>query len=250
MARSASETAASRFTALMKDALKSYLFDGILLILLGLVLLIFPDTSLSTFCMVAGVVLAIMGLVKIIFFAANLGGVRRGVDIPIGLAQIALGVALIVKPGFFISLFQIVVGVILVYGSLLMVTRAFRLREVRGPLFTLSIVFGVLTLVLGVVILVNPAQTAAFIVQLMGAALVVEGLSLVIVMHSAKKNVKAVEDALEDLENREIVVVPERVESLGRNGGEGVGAGAGAGVGAGAESGSHDRGGRTEYYGR
>lgn len=246
------KTTAGRFAALMKDALKSYLFDGILLIILGLVLVIWPDTSLSTFCAVAGVVLAVMGLVKLVFYLANVGGIRRWVDIPVGLVQFLLGCALVIWPAFFINLFQIVVGIVVIYGSLLLIIRAVQLRTMGGSLFVLSIIFGILTLALGVVIIMNPAQFASVMVQLMGVALIVEGIALVAVMHTAKKRVNEVEKTIRDLERSLEAEAPETIVVEGVDSGR-ASRGDVAYDDVRAETRDYEpaaRGGRTEYYGR
>ena len=204
--------ATNRAAAGIKNALKSYLFDGVALVILGVILLLLPQVSLKVLCIAIGVGLIVMGLIKLIFFAANANGERRIVDIPIGIVQLVLGFALIIESAFFISLFQIVVGVILIYGSLLMLIHAFNLRYVRGVMFVLSIIFGLLTLAAGVIIVLNPVEFADFMMQLMGVALIVEGLALIVVMHTMKRGVDKVQAEMND---REIVVSPQRVESVG-----------------------------------
>lgn len=222
-------------TEAVKNAFKSFLFDGILLVVLGVVLLLFPTASLTFLCVVVGAVLVTMGLVKLIFFAAAAGGSRLVRDLVIGIVQMALGLALIIESGFFINLFQVVVGAILVCGALLMIVHGFREREYSVPMFVVSLVFGILILALGIVIIANPAAFANFMVQLQGVALVIEGLALIVVMWKLERDADAVQAELDD---REILVVPERVESLLDDDvieAEVVGS---------------PRGGRTEFYGR
>ena len=189
--RTASDSA--KPTSRIMKALKSYLFDGILLVLLGLVLLLLPKVSLTVLCVIVGVALIVMGLIKLIFFAANVNGARRWFDIPIGLIQLAVGFWMIIDSDLFINLFQIVTGIILIYGSLLLFMNALALREFRGVFYWLSIVFGAICAVLGIIILVNPAAFATFMMQLQGVALVVEGLALVAVMHTVKREIKNAE---------------------------------------------------------
>lgn len=52
--------------------------------------------------------------------------------------QLALGIALMVKSGFFITVFQYVTAVILAYGAILMFVQAFQLRKIKGAMFVLS----------------------------------------------------------------------------------------------------------------
>ncbi len=171
-----------------KSPFKSYFLDGVLLVLLGLAMLLWPGESLRVLCTGIGIALAALGLIKLIVFLAGRGGERSAGDLLVGLIQIALGAALILRADFFIGIFQIVTGVLLLYGSILMFVQAFLLRRTRGVLFVLALVFACVTAVLAVVILLNPVQFAAFITQLHGVSLIVEGAGMILVMRRVKKN--------------------------------------------------------------
>lgn len=43
---------------------RSYFFDGLLLIALGIVMLVWPEGSLKTLCVIIGAIVAAMGLIK------------------------------------------------------------------------------------------------------------------------------------------------------------------------------------------
>ncbi|MBQ3878928.1 MAG: DUF308 domain-containing protein [Oscillospiraceae bacterium] len=177
----------------LKKVFRSYVFDALILIALGVVILVWPDESLRALCICIGVVLGLVGLFKIIAFAADKSSERSPLDVLFGLFQIVLGAAFIIKSDFFIGAFQIITGVILLYGSILMFIQAIRLRAIRGPMFVLSLIFAVLTLLLAVVILVNPIEFAAFMTQLHGISLIIEGAAMLIVLHRVKTDVKAEE---------------------------------------------------------
>ena len=73
------------------------------------------------------------------------------------------------------------------YGAALMFAQAWMLRSFRGRDFTLALVCACVTLVLAVIILVDPVAFASFITQLHGIALIVEGLSMLLVLRKVKK---------------------------------------------------------------
>lgn len=171
----------------LKKILKSYIFDGIVLVLSGIALIIWPGTALGIIVRVIGAVFALLGIIKIIVFFVNKNKDRKATDLFIGLVQLALGAALIIKPDFFISFFYVVMGIILVYGSVLMFIRAVRLRKQKGPMFVLALIFGFLMLALAVVIFINPAVFANFITVLYGISLVCEGLAMLIVLNKLKE---------------------------------------------------------------
>ena len=172
---------------------KSYLFDGLLLVALGVIMLIWPGEALQILCIGGGVLLIVVGLIKGIYFFVNKEN-GKVIYLIIAIAEIALGIALIIEWEFFIKAFQFITGIILIYGSGLMFVRAIALRHEKGPMFVLSIIFGVLILVFAALILLNPLVFAEFVTQLHAVALILEGLSMIIIM-SRVQEIKAAEKA-------------------------------------------------------
>ncbi len=166
--------------------LKSYFFDGFLLIALGVVMIVWPKQSLSILCDIIGAVIIVMGLIKLITFFAGKKEEKEAKDLLVGIIQLALGTALIVKADFFITAFQIITAIILAYGAIVMLCHAIALRKIKGPMFVLSIIFGIITLVLAVIIFIDPAAFAEFKTQLHGISLIVEGLAMIIVLSKVK----------------------------------------------------------------
>ena len=94
-----------------------------------------------------------------------------------GMVQLVLGILLIVISRFFVSVFLILAGLVMIIGCIMMFRRAWELRDVKGKDFVFSILIGVLILALGIVMIINPVGTAAFVIQLCGVALMIVGIS-------------------------------------------------------------------------
>ena len=170
----------------IKKIIRSYWFDGILLICLGALILIWPDATPTILCIVTAVMLIILGLIKIIGFFVSKSGERKALALLIGLLQLAAGIAILVKTDFFIDFFQIISAVLMIYGCILMFVQAFDLRKEKGARFVTSIVFGIITLVLAVFMLINPAFMLEIMAYVTGIALIVEGLAIIIVLRRPK----------------------------------------------------------------
>ncbi len=196
----------------LKSLFKSAVFDGALLIVFGLILVLFPRVSLQVLCAVLGAILIAMSILKFVALPNIPGTFGRAMEALVALIELVLGFALIVQADFFISLFQVIIGVVLVFGSLLLLFHAYEIRSLGGSWFVCSIVAGVLVLALGVLVILNPAEFAEIAFQLQGIALIIEGVSFVVFLRSMKKNVDAVETAIRD--SAPIVVEAERVESI------------------------------------
>ena len=160
---------------------RSYFIDGLFLIALGLFMLIYPGDSLKIVCTVIGAIIAVMGVIKVITFFTN-GADKPWIDLGVAIVQVAVGVLLITRSNTFISAFNIIVGIVLLYGAITMLVGAIRIAKATGITFVLSIVFAVITGILAVIILANPAGFASFIEQLRGIALIIEGVEMLLVL--------------------------------------------------------------------
>ena len=167
----------------VSNVLKNYIADSIILITLGLVMLIWPQWSLKIIFTWGGIGLIIMGVVKeVIYFTKKDKEERRVTDLLVGLLLIIIGIFAIVKAEFLSLHFPIVAAILVAYGAIVMIVRAVKLKDGDKNKFVLSLVLGIVTLVLAVVIFSEPVIFADLITQFAGVAMIIEGIALLIVM--------------------------------------------------------------------
>ena len=104
-----------------------------------------------------------------------------------GIAQLAAGIFVVVKAEFLASHFPIVAAILLAYGAIMMIVRAVRMKDGNQNKFLLSLILGIVTLVLAVVVFVHPVMLANLMMQTAGIAMIIEGISLLIVMAQKEK---------------------------------------------------------------
>ena len=167
----------------VSNALKNYIVDAILLIALGLVMLIWPQWSLKIIFTWVGIGLIVTGLIKgLIYYTKKEKKERSVPDLLVGCLQLAVGIFAVVKAEFLASHFPIVAAILLAYGAIVMIVRAVRMKDGDQNRFKLSLILGIVTLVLAVIVFVHPALLANLMMQTAGIAMIVEGVSLLIVM--------------------------------------------------------------------
>ena len=179
-----------------KSYLKNYMFDGIILAALGLIMLVWPNEALKVLCCVSGGLLAVMGFIRLALFLMSSKEDRTVSALIIAILQLAVGIVLIIASDFFVKLFFIVTGLLLAYGAILMFVRMIQLRRVKGPMFYFSMFFGIAYLIFAVIILINPVQFANFTTHIQGAALVIEGIGMIIVLRNLKLTLTASENVI------------------------------------------------------
>lgn len=180
----------------IRKLLRSYIFDGIVLVVVGILILIFPQQFQDIVFIGLGSLFILIGLIRAIRFFVKKNEEQFARELAGAALVICAGVVVILHRTYLINLLQVFMGVLIAYGALLMLAHAFVIRKTGGPFFVLSIVAGILTAGLAAVIFINPAAFASFQTQLYGIALIVEGLAMIIVLRRIKAGVKKAEPAV------------------------------------------------------
>ena len=147
----------------MKGLSYSFL-RAICALVIGLVLVMFPDQAGDYFVITIGVIFLVPSLISIIGYFAQSTEMRRRFPIE-GVGSLLFGLWLIIMPGFFADLLTFVLGFILVMGGVQQITSlsaARRWMPVPGGFYVVP----VLILLAGLVALFNPTgvRSTAFII--------------------------------------------------------------------------------------
>ena len=161
----------------IKTAIKNHGLDGILLIVAGLIMLLWPEASLRILCIVMGIILIIIGAINLLSYFFNKYAEVKKDTLIYSSAAVVLGILMIVLSRFFVSVFLVIVGLVLLFGCFMLFRRAYQLRDVKDKDFVVSLVLGIVILILGVVMIINPVGTGSFVVRLIGIALIIMGIA-------------------------------------------------------------------------
>lgn len=143
----------------------SYSFLRIICALvIGLVLVMFPDQASDYFVITIGVIFLVPSLISIIGYYAQGSEVRRRFPIE-GIGSLLFGLWLVIMPGFFADLLTFVLGFILVMGGVQQIASLVAARKwilVPGGFYVVP----VLILIAGLIALFNPTgvRSTAFII--------------------------------------------------------------------------------------
>lgn len=166
----------------VSKALKNYIVDGIALIVLGLILMIWSEFSLLALFKWIGIALIVIGGFKGVLYFLKNKKEQSLISLIVGVLQIAAGIALIVKSGTLTQYFPIVAAVILCYGAIMMIFQALKLRDRENKAFTVSFVLSLISLILAVIVFVHPAVLIDVMMQASGAAMIFEGIAMLYVL--------------------------------------------------------------------
>lgn len=167
----------------MKEWLKSVKWNLILAalayVILGFVLLIWPDTTGNVLCILLGVLLLGYGIFQIIgFFTRGDEGWGSGaVYLLVGLCAVALGVLALSSPEKVLSILPVALGAVVVVDSCMSLKRAFQLKELGMERWWIIALLAVITLLFGLVVMFNPFESAMLVTRIVGGVLIYQGVS-------------------------------------------------------------------------
>ena len=157
-------------------SLNNAIWRGIFAILLGLALILWPETAVIYMIMVIGAGFLLPGIFTIVsYFLRSRNDVMTPMFFPFdGLGSILLGIWLLFMPAFFVNILMYVLGAILVIAGLQQIIWLISARKWRtvGAMFY---ILPSLILLTGILILVYPMGVIANTLMLFGIAILVYG---------------------------------------------------------------------------
>ena len=162
----------------LKNVKANYTVSAIVCVIIGLVLVIWPGTSTQVVCKVLGGVLLVYGALQILLylFAKEKSFYHQGMLV-LGIIFAVIGAWILVKPEMIIAAVPVIMGIIIIAHGLHNTVQAIRLKGLNYEKWWFALLLGVLTVVLGGVLVYNPFTVVDTVVRIIGAFLVYDGLS-------------------------------------------------------------------------
>lgn len=161
-----------------REVKKSFCVLSAAYIVLGVVLLVWPDLSVTTFCRVFGVGMIIFGCAHLILYFAKsnkMQSVMQG-NMIAGVVGIATGVYILLKMESVLDIIPFALGVVALLGAVVKLQDALDLRRLGSERWQIMLVFTAVLFVLGWVLIVDPFENMKLIVTLVGVSLLIDGV--------------------------------------------------------------------------
>ena len=161
----------------LKSIKYNLLSSAILCVLLGIVLLVYPDTSITVVCRVVGAIVLITGL-GFVGSYLRVGRTRwfGKIELVFGSIFAILGGFVMLYPLGIVSIVPLVFGILLVYHGIANMKQALELRQYKDKGWWLPVLIAATTIVLGVIIMRNPFGTIEMLMRIIGICILYDGL--------------------------------------------------------------------------
>lgn len=175
--------------------------------LCGLALLIFPEASIRYISLAFGGALLIMGAVGVVQYFRKTAG---PVALSAGLISMVCGVIVCAKYQSILTLVEFLFGASIFCGGIIGLVIALR-REMRLlPGWGVNLALTMVSVILGIVCMVNPFHTALALARMLGVALLLYAVMESVGYVQLRKVGRAVEDAV----NRTAPIIDENARVL------------------------------------
>lgn len=187
----------------MKDIIKKKEIKGILgsllLIVLSVFLMLKPIEIIGTLIKVIGMILLICGVFDFAnYFVNKKEESLFDYGLVKGIIEITIGVLFIFKYDLLINLFPCILGLIIVFINIFKLQTAISLKEFESNYMT-GVIISSLSIILGLVIVINPFETLEVVIIVSGAVLLISELSNIIYSISVLKFFKKTDKVVKDI---------------------------------------------------
>ena len=176
----------------MKDALRNGLALGIIMIIVGIVVMVWPGAVMSMVCTIVGIGLIAIGIVGIVkLFYRKRKGETPEVDVTAifkNVVAIVLGIAFIVKMETFVSIMPFLIGVLITVDGAVVIIMSLVYKSINKNWY-LALIGGAIAGILGIVMVVFPYEVALSEVFVVGFAIAIGGIANIIYACTVKSNI-------------------------------------------------------------
>ena len=153
-------------------------------IILGILMVMFPDTINGLICQSIGAVLCVWGIIRMVkYFMERAENVFGSFGLVQGVAMLGFGIFLLVNPNFFVGFIDMVLGIVLLVMAVIKLQYAFDFLKLDSTRWWIQLIGAVIMAVLGILALTKPFGAANIVMILIGAGLIFSGLWDMISMH-------------------------------------------------------------------
>ena len=188
----------------MKDVIKKKqikgIFVSILLIVLGIFLIIKPDDILQKLIQVMGIILLLCGVIDFMgYFKMSDEEKLSNYGIMKGVLEFCIGILFIFKFLELIDIFSIIIGLMIIFINLFKLQLALNLKQIENTNWFTGVIISTISLILGIVIILDPFGTTKILVITSGVVLCISELCNIIYSFIILKEIKKVDKVVKEI---------------------------------------------------
>ena len=178
--------------SIIQDMKHNYFINAVIMVILGIVLVIWPHILGVMLCYLLGGALIVMGVFQLISFlrGERLGFYNKFVMM-MGIVLVLLGIWICAQPRIVLSIIPVVVGIIVLIHGLMDIQYTLDIKKAGSEKWWIALIAAVLTLIVGLLLMLNPFTAYEITMVLLGVAMLYDGgsdLALLLFSYLAQRD--------------------------------------------------------------
>lgn len=184
---------------LLKEYKRNYIFLSIGYIVLGLLLLFFPETSGKIMCYILASFAAFFGITHLISYMNQKYPYETyRFDLVFGIIGIATGAIIFIKPELLLNFLPAVLGIIVFIDSIVKVQHAIDLKRMHFSSWWIVLVLALCMSGVGILMIMYPFSTFMTVVMFSGICLIVNALVNIYAITTLSRVIKSIHQEIEN----------------------------------------------------
>ena len=192
---------------LLKRLKTNIVISATLCILLGIVLVVWPDLSMQIVCTAIGAVLLIGGGVRLAaYFTEKDGSVYAQMNLITGIILAVVGIWILLQPDKVLAIIPIIVGIVIALHGVNNLQQAVSLCKEKYDKWWVALILGLLTVGFGILLVCRPFEALDTAVMMIGLFLIYDGISDIWIVSRIYRTAKTLKQEVEaiDVESQKI----------------------------------------------
>ncbi len=154
------------------------LLMAVISLVLGIIMVIFPQKTMSVICYVIAAAILLYGVIDIIsYFTSKSYEGNFSLTLLRGVVASVIGIIIFIRPDFLSTFIPIVLGILLIIDGITSIQKSVFLKNNNIYFWHVSMVESILTLALGIFVLINPLSADIAIITCLGVAFIWYGIT-------------------------------------------------------------------------
>lgn len=149
-------------------------------LILGVIMVIFPQKTMSVICYVIAGAILLYGVIDIIsYFTSKSYEGNFSLTLLRGVVASVIGIIIFIRPSYLSTFIPIVLGILLIIDGITSIQKSVFLKNNNVYFWHISMTESILTLALGIFVLINPLSAQTAIIICLGISFIWYGITSV-----------------------------------------------------------------------
>jgi len=178
---------------ILKNMRKALITSATVYIILGIIMLVFPEFINDFFSTIVGVLILLFGVSQLAIYSSknSYGGLVK-ITLGLGIIATLAGIYILLNPKFITSMIPLISGLIIIVNALNKVKQSAELKSSNYNKWWYTLISAIVLLALGFILIANPFAAVEAIIRTLGIILIVEGIYDIITVASYSREVNRV----------------------------------------------------------